>query len=240
MKILRFDPSLHFLVFTHIPKCGGTSVHECLKLMMPDKYIVNTPNMSLADIDADYWGMGGHFNFCGVPPRILNGRQPIYMTILRHPFDRFTSFFNHVAACPGHYAHKAIPEFFDHTPEEILLTWEKLDFREVNDLQTQMICNKAPEMASVNAATDIINQHYRFVTTVDYIDDMLGDIAAFLGVDKPDLYRLNTTRADSKQNLNDPVLYERVIKMNQKDLLLYRYVSSRLNENRLIESKAGR
>ena len=227
---MKFNHKLHFFVFTHIPKCGGTSLHDCLKAMLKDKYVVKTPKIELDSLDNQLWGMGGHRFFGHIPPRILDGRRPIYMTILRHPWSRFVSFFNHVAVRPEHHAHKCVPNFNELKPIEVIHKWKALGSRNINNLQTQMICNKNPETATATEAIENIKKHYRFVSTVDHIDEVLDEVSDFFNVDRQPLKKLNVTNQQNKVKIDDAELFDEVMKLNQKDLLLYRYVASRITD----------
>lgn len=226
-----FDPSKHFLAFTHIPKCGGTSVHSHLEKMLGKHYAVKSPFRPASDLDSSLWGMGGHFRFDQIPDHILNGRKPIYMTILREPVDRLLSFYNHVAARPEHKAYKIVPNFKNLPPLEALRTWNKVLPGNVRNLQTQMICNMSPESATATKAIEIIDEHYQFVATLDSIDAMLCDLANFLGVEIEALPKLNVSDAGKSNLKADEDFINEIKTLNAKDILLYRHAAKRVRNS---------
>jgi len=263
---MKFDPKKHLFVFTHIPKCGGTSVHDCLKSMLKEKYVAITPDTPMDHIDKHIWGIGGHFNFGGVYPWILDGRRPIYMTILRHPWSRFVSYFHHVAFKPDHPIHKCVSQsikinpikiFSKHfcnrftslfnritgryeqnvyncasyikeiKPIEVFHLWKSLGDRNINNLQTQMICNKDPEDATTKEAINIIQHHYKFISTLDHLDEVMDEVAAFFDIKRQPIGKLNVGIQQNIINLGDDNLYNEVIEWNHRDLLLYQHVASK-------------
>ena len=229
-----FDPVKHFLAFTHIPKCGGTSVHSCLEKMLGERYAVKSPFHPASRLSPSLWGMGGHFRFEGIPRHILNGRKPIYMTILREPVNRFLSFYCHVAARPEHEVRKAVPNFEELSPLEVLRVWDDVLPRTVRNLQTQMICNMSPESASATKAIEIIEEHYRFVATLDSMESMLHDLADFLGVKAEVLPKLNVSHIRKNSLRANREFIDEVKALNEKDILLYRYVARRVRNGKRI------
>ena len=225
---MKFDPKKHLFVFTHIPKCGGTSVHDCLTSMLKEKYVVISPDYPMNNIDKHIWGIGGHFNFGGVYPKILDGRCPIYMTILRHPWSRFVSYFNHVAVRVEHLDHKCIPNFNELRPIDVLHKWKNLGNRNISNLQTQMICNNNPEKATATKAIDIINRYYKFISTLDHLNEILDEVATFFNIKRQPIKKLNVRKHQNIINSVDDNLYNEVIELNHKDLLLYQNIASKI------------
>jgi hypothetical protein len=93
-----------------------------------------------------------------------------------------------------------------------------------------MICNKNPETATATEAIENIQKHYRFVSTVDHLDEILDEVSAFFNVARQPLKKLNVTNQQNKVKIDKADLFDEVMKLNQKDLLLYRYVVSRIKD----------
>ncbi len=96
--IVSFDRASDRLIFIHIPKCGGSSVHSYFKhIFGVDRYMHIAPGSAGRNTTVPYaiLGSGGH-QLIGRSPAENTSRKLVYLSFVRHPFDRFVSLWKHV------------------------------------------------------------------------------------------------------------------------------------------------
>ncbi|MCP5094371.1 MAG: sulfotransferase family 2 domain-containing protein [Chloroflexi bacterium] len=105
------------VIFLHIPKTAGTTLHRIIKRQYPEKAIFSiTADVggSLSQLDAlseseklDIQMLKGHMDF-GLHQRLPNPSR--YFTIFREPIDRVVSYYYHILRSPNHPFHPQITE----------------------------------------------------------------------------------------------------------------------------------
>ena len=103
------------LIFTHIPKSGGTSLDKILEDQYGGKWLrVNSPDHWLSMSAAEKEGIkvvSGHFRY-GIHEVIPGEHQ--YISLMREPVHRLVSHYVFAISRPDHYIHKKL---IDRDPE---------------------------------------------------------------------------------------------------------------------------
>lgn len=115
LKQRPFEIGRHSLIFTHIPKCGGASLHQTLRDIFGDAYQQFPERRGEAKPLPSLRAAGGHQTFSTNP---LHERRTnlVYITVLRDPVDRFVSFYRHVISHPEHHLHTQHPKIKELPP----------------------------------------------------------------------------------------------------------------------------
>ncbi len=117
------DDGAETLVFVHIPKCAGSSFRQVLKRWFgPAALFIDTHDAAALEqavgrMESPPKAIAGH-----LPYGLHGGLQirPAYVTLVRHPLDRFVSVFRHAQRTPEDPLHSAAREleleaFYDFT-----------------------------------------------------------------------------------------------------------------------------
>lgn len=218
------------LVFTHIPKTAGTSLHEAISTAMEDDYAVLTP-ATVSEIDFEtIGGVGGHQPFLATPVGKTK-RHLVCITILRDPIDRLISFFGHVKATPDHTLLRMFPQIKEMEILEFVEHLSAQDYRDVGNLQCQMICGNgvAP---SAGAAAESLRNNFSVFGTVENIDLFLHRLAILLNVDAIDMPFRNKSRSKALQLSYQEQLALKafVNKVSAEDIALFNWVREQEQE----------
>ncbi len=218
------------LVFTHIPKTAGTSLHEAIRTAMDGNYAVLTPS-TVAEIDFEtIGGIGGHQPFLATPVGKTK-RHLVCITILRDPVDRLVSFFGHVKATPGHTLLRMYPKIKNMEILEFVEHLSAHDYRDVGNLQCHMICGNRVS-PSFEAAAASLRNNFSVYGTVDNIDLFLHRLAILLGVDSIEMPFKNKGRSKALKLSyeNQRALKAFVNKVSAEDVALFNWVREREQE----------
>jgi hypothetical protein len=214
-----FNYNQDVLIFTHIPKCGGTSLHSILNRALNGKYIHFFPgsyeNLNLLE----YFGGGGHQNYNTNPLRNI-GRNVRHITLLREPISRFFSFYNHVGEHREHCLHQIFED--SASPKEFAIKCYELGNYEISNLQTKMVTGN--KNASSDEAIFHVKNYYSVYGCLERLDEFILNLSFFLGVkiDSPlVLNKAKTTRLITVDEKNEAIEYIKII--NKQDIKLYSY-----------------
>lgn len=136
---LRPDDTLFFI---HMPKCGGTTLHEILmRPFPPERCLSHDPlHMLLPTLPpehvASYRFIRAHY---GYQVYRLLPRRPFYATMLRDPVQQFISRYAHNK---HHQPEKLIQlarDFLPDHPEDTFITLEQYATLPINNIQTRLM-----------------------------------------------------------------------------------------------------
>lgn len=218
-----FDPSRHTLIFTHIPKCGGTSLHKTLGHALGEpRYRVFTGLAEQRENLDDLIGGGGHQKF-GTNPLHQNGRQVVYVTMLREPFARFCSFFHHVRWDHRHFLRKQNPAVARMAPLQLIDYLDEIGNPSVRDFQTAML---APYARTAEQAIMHIERNYSIIGILENMPSFMASLSAMFPGAELGTYDLNkTTTFIEPMRLDSPRLMDKVLEISRLDYAIYSHFS---------------
>ena len=232
----------HF-IFTHIPKCGGTSFRKLLNTSAQesgvDKDVIYIPGQNklpneanidrLTDVElrklnsknVRVWG--GHHKFGElVGKRLITSKVfvPYYFTILRNPVERFISHYNFFHYKLGYHNCKEI--HLNDLDKNDLLKFIKL----YSNLQVRFISNiKRIKAVGLDNMTKIALYNLYFLYGSFAILEDMGNIITILNKTCPTWITFNSELSHSNQFSIDESINPDVIalieKHNYYDMLLY-------------------
>jgi hypothetical protein len=229
------DPSCHTIVFTHVPKTGGTTLDHIMHAAaavgrkqvrrltfaregVPPRHVRNQQFLSLDNVSdeqlsvCDY--LSGHFPF-GIHHRLT--RPCLYVTLLRDPVARLLSNVR-FGLDRGRWTRD--------TPVDSLIEQGRL----IDNLQTRQIAGIGDRAAPCTAATlttalENLRSHYAVVGITERFDDALKALITLL--DWPDI--AYSDRQVSRTQ-SDPELEARVRAVAERyfafDIELYAFASA--------------
>jgi hypothetical protein len=223
------------LVFVHIPKTAGTTLHKVISHQYPAREILihhdsDGPPAPLAKSPAVVMGhlsVGLHRLHAGVR----------YITCLREPVARLVSHYHHGLNDPSHYLHEAIRR-------------ERLDLAgyvasglsgELSNGMTRMLAgiedfhHGTIDRSTLELAKRNIEDHFEAVLLSERFDEGLLLLAADLGWKTPYYLRRKVGSYSAAVAKPDPETRRRVEEHNVFDVELYAWAKERF-ERRLRES----
>lgn len=216
----RFRFGFHTLIFVHIPKCGGTSLHRTLENIQGLQYrhLRGIPE-DLEGIES-LDGIGGHQNFGSTPLHKSRSRL-VYITVIRSPVERVLSFYRHILDHPNHHLRRAHPDLKDASPTQFVERLAAEGNYEISNLQTKMLTGNA--RLSVDAAIDHISKHYSIIGLLEETKSYLDPLRVLFpnGPIAPNTLNVSTPR--EVDTLRTPQFEALVQELNDKDHAIYEH-----------------
>lgn len=240
------------VVFLHIPKAGGTTLHDILMDQYPEiRHLSSNGFKTLDEIrgfsDEEKEGIGvirGHMNF-GVHE--LLSKPCVYFTMLRDPVERILSHYYYVARDPRH------PLYDEYVSKKMGLKDFIVSITENDNGQTRAFAGVADYLALFrraevpfgNCGRDVLEtakenlESFAVVGMTERFDETLILLKRILGWRQPPLYikRNVTENRPLKEDISADVL-DLIKKHNELDIELYRYATELL-ENQIKEQDAS-
>ena len=218
------------LFFVHIPKCAGSSFRHVLKRWFgAEALFLDTHDEAELKAAADRLGrppraIAGHIPFGlhgGLPVR------PCYVSLVRHPLDRFVSFYGHARRTPAHPMH----------PSASRLDLEAFYDFSLSDARTRgatvgVQCYFLSRGRDFEAAREVIDRRYALLAPTQRYAEFVSACAERFGREPPDAPARNV--ADDQPGLDDAraSLEPRIADDHGEDLRLYRYVCETFDARR--------
>lgn len=226
-------PLLENLIFLHIPKNGGNTLHSILKRIYQedtifDIEVINNTRLNTQEfIDlsqkerAKIKILKGHMLY-GLHTHLEGPSK--YITFLRKPEDRIVSFYKYVLSQPQHYAYKTIKE---QSFNEFVAT---SSYGEVHNAQVRWISGLEHETPAnmLEKALENIDTHFAFVGLLEAYNTSLLLLSKLYGWGIP--YYKYGNRGVQKQLTVDPQTRDLIIQYNQADQELYDSIQERFKE----------
>lgn len=228
-KLTPLDFAKQKLVFVHIPKCGGTSMHTLLENLFEGKYSHVRPGGDWESQLGVVNGVGGHQNYGSDPLTKYysadNDMEMVYISMMREPFARYLSFYNHIQRRPGHHLATRYPELINMPPlefAEFLFTKEK---QSIANVQCQMLAGAGVEIATAELAVQNF-EAFKIITTLEYIDVFSSILSKLSGKSFEPIPKRN--RGNYLDGVDyDPIQLRRYINtICSEDLKLYYIIES--------------
>jgi hypothetical protein len=229
-------PPDHAVIFLHIPKTAGTTLHRIIKRQYrpAQLYHVGSASDSLTTFQqlpesqrAGIHFLMGHFEL-GVDTWLP--RPSTYFTLLRDPVARIVSYYAHVRRDPDHYCHELVNrqkmdlESFVRSGADVML----------NDGQTRMIAGVLYDIPFGQCGPDILetaerllDERFAFVGLTERFDESLLFMQSLFGWRT--VYYASRNAAphkDGKMGLT-AAARQAILEVNQLDLALYAFASER-------------
>ncbi len=230
------------LFFLHIPKAGGSTLHNILEKSYKGKSILtlkpdivhpngntslrylNMVQKKIQQIDPDelnkYHLIKGHFYF-GIHNKINSSYK--YITIIRNPIERIISLYYFIKRRKNN-------AFYNLTNQISLYDFVKGNF-EINNLQTKMLVGEKfhsfDENSLINIAQNNINNHFHLVGITERLDEFLILLNKELGI-KLITYRIQNKSQNKPSIIDiDKRTKNLILKKNEIDYELYNYVKEK-------------
>lgn len=230
-------PPDHAIIFLHIPKTAGTTLHRIIKRQYRPAYLyhVDSAAESLSTFQqlpesqrARIRFLMGHFEM-GVDAYLP--RPSTYFTMLRDPVARVASYYAHVRRDPDHYCHELV-----NTAQMDLETFVRsgTDVM-VSNGQTRMIAGLLYDIPFGQCGPDVLetaklhlDERFAFVGLTEQFDESLLFMHALFGW-RTLFYadRNATPNGVSKQPLT-ATARQAILEVNQLDMALYTFARKRL------------
>ncbi|MFC2046006.1 sulfotransferase family 2 domain-containing protein [Chloroflexota bacterium] len=228
------------IIFLHMPKCGGTTVHRILERQYPSDVIFTTDGARPSESTRQFAAMpqASRYDF-----RLIRGHMPFgvhrfarppvtYCTILRDPVERMISLYHYVLREPSHHLHHdvsgsrmAFDDFVSSNLSEALS----------NAMTTKLTVDpfaRVPVTGSPNESLEraktVLNEHFTVVGLVERFDETLILMSKSFGWKRPYYARMNVTRNRPAGSEVSPNALAIIRERNTLDLALYEYVACRL------------
>lgn len=224
------------MIFLHVPKTAGTTLHHILERCYPRNQICsfkdpnyrseleNFQKLSTETREA-YRLIKGHLSF-GFH-RHLPGRST-YITFLREPVARALSFYHYARSHPEHYLYPLLGD--DHVDLKILLRQRTPTTHELFNLQTSMVAGdewddpeRPADRAALERAKQNLRSHFDVVGLTEEFDTSLRLLRRRFGWKVRFYTRKNVTRRKDQIDNLDPETHSLVREANALDIELYQF-----------------
>jgi hypothetical protein len=207
------------LVFIHLPKTGGMSLHATIAAALPAAATlrIGTTAEHAAFVAQDRGALArfrfvsGHVSLAEALPRAAPGAR--FVTLLRDPVARLLSAFNYMATWTAHPLHAT---FRNRGFAEFIL--------ESGDNLAGEACRQLTGQPSAAQAIEVLQQRYAMVATTGRIATLAEAAAGWLAVPTTPLRRENQTPGQGRVTL-DSRSCEVLLDVTREDRALYRHVA---------------
>ena len=225
-------PSAQTVIFLHIPKTGGATLHKILEKNYRRNEILTFDGSRhrleverfaklLAAERARYRLIKGHL-FFGLHEFVPGNST--YITFLREPIDRGLSFYSHARNHSDHYLHRLLIE------EKLDLTTllERRATPELFNHQTRLIAGESDlqrpvDRHSLERAKKNLRSHFSFVGVMEEYDAGLVLLSRVLGQSLSPYRKSNVSREKIRAENIDRRTREALRDANALDLELYQF-----------------
>jgi hypothetical protein len=223
----HFPLDEHVIIHVHAPRSGGTTLRTQMNdLIGLDACLMNYRAEIEYASDADlnrYHQISGHFSY-GMHQYLP--RQPLYVTTVRDPVERFISLYSVIRARQSHRLHGVAKQNDINQFLQICLEGRDPELKEqVRNLQCQFICGAA----DFSLARTYIDERYFIACTADQIASMMPMLSKALRRPLPTMRvkgivtKTTAQGAEAANYLtNDSIAI--LLEHNMHDLQIFHYV----------------
>ncbi|MDQ0859692.1 sulfotransferase family 2 domain-containing protein [Bacillus sp. V2I10] len=192
------------LIFMHIPKTGGTTLHYFLK----NQYNENVQCYQRKT------GFGLHRHF---------SKPCIYITMMRDPVERIISLYYYIRRNENHRWHSKVKEL----SLDQFITNKEFEHENVN-LQTRYFCDG--QTPNLEQAKKNLYNHFSIVGITELFDDSLSLMKHELGWKSVQYQKRNVTKNRKLKSDFPTKTIDKIIQNNTLDLELYKYAKNILKD----------
>ena len=217
----------HTLIFVHIPKCGGTSLHRTLEEIGGFRYRhLRGRREDLEGIE-ELDGIGGHQNFGSTPLHQSRDRL-VYITVIRPPMERVLSFYRHVLDHPNHHLRQQMPELEKAEPLEFVERLLEVENYEISNLQTKMLTGR--KGLSAEEAIAHVEANFSIVGLLDDERSYLDPLRTMFPRGPIRANSLNVSKPRELDPFITPALEALITESNGTDEEIFAHFASRHQE----------
>lgn len=226
MRSDTFDHKTQSFDFSHVPKCGGTTVHHFLKQLMDDRYVHCSPDSGWREHMRQAWGAGGH-QLRGQNPISQRKRKEIVrLIILREPLQRFLSFHRHVNDHPGHYLAQ-VPGLRGASVLDFARYCEANKVKEFFNLQSRYVVGVRGDKDDLGEVLEKFTE-FDFFAPLEMLPWLRVELSRFFQKEPPALVAQNVSKPSALMPADIAAAAEIVYKHNFNDLQLFHACNKRL------------
>jgi len=217
------------IVFTHVPKTGGTTLKQILTINYGRYFADHHPRIQNLKTQieegsrdpSELLAMSSHLPY-GVHRDVpgLDGRNVLPMTVVREPRGRLISYFNFVTTFKRHRLYKEskdldINEFFERALAE--------GAAEISNGQSRLVCGKH---RTFDAAREVLESEYFAYSALEDLNDLVDQIGRALGWPDPERGERKANQSPRKRTWDDlePRIAALLDERNAEDLALHDYL----------------
>lgn len=229
------SPKPQPVLFDHLPKCGGTTLNDYLRLHYPRRRIFKTkgkdPFSSVEQFKSfskkkryRYDLVQGH-----LVHHLINDVKPdcLVVTILRSPVERIISHYYYAKSSPDHYLYNEILahniSLDDYATSEISVETQNWYVKHFSGLSSSEV-NLNPDV-SLDKAISFLSTHYDIIGLLDEFDDFTKTLQQKAN------YKNDYSGSKFRVSLDRPLtndiplsIRKRIEDANQLDIALYNHV----------------
>lgn len=252
MKIGKDDKN-ECLIFIHVPKAGGTTLHSIINKQFTKNQILHisaeqthqgafelVKNIPL-DIRDNLKVIKGHMPF-GIH-ELLN-QHSTYITYLRDPIKRLVSNYFYLVNNPGHYLYSYVVgkrmSMLDYVNSDLTTEVDNYQTRMISGINTdRFLYGKVPivkcNKSDLELAISNLNKYFLMVGLTSRFDESLLLLKRYFGWSNIYYFNMKETRyKNSDLDIPEKTLKE-IRRKNEFDIELYDFAEKKFNE--LIESQ---
>lgn len=229
MRSDTFDPETQVFEFSHIPKCGGTTVHHFLEQLMDGKYTHCFPGSGWEDRMPDVWGAGGHQLRGQNPISTRDEKEVVRLIIMREPLQRFMSFYRHMKDNPGHYLAKRASAHIS-SALDFARYCETHQISEFINLQSQFVVGHGGDHNNIDEVLTTFNAEFDFYAPLEMLSVLRILLSDFFGKEPPALVSRNISKPFELPAAERKAVADVVYRNNANDLQLYLECNKRFME----------
>ena len=229
------------IIFTHIPKCAGTSLRESLIKNNINNSLIYRPEKGIRGIigyKQDFAYMVGHWPYGTEnlisPFNPARHRKKIYITILREPLDHMISFFYFQKQLGRKSLFKKkideydIVSFYQNNPAACNLQTKFTAGLFLERFCRYTIFQRGSYLQLLSAKKNLIH-NYPYVCQFEKLDIDLKNIALDLNLDFCSVYDQTTkTRNRPASDKIDQDIIDQLMQYNRLDFQLYKYAQNNI------------
>jgi hypothetical protein len=225
------------LIFLHIPKAAGTTLHKILERQYKQSEIFEIDGSKVLASIKEFTNLSleqrskikllkGHMPF-GLHEHLP--RPSVYITVLRHPIDRVISHYYYTLQTPYHYLHERVKSqkmtLRDYVESEISGELDNGQVRLLAGVDMEIPFGKCSRKLLEQAKNNLEN-HFAFVGLAEYFNETILLMKKVLGWKRYPVYQtMNPTKAKPHISQIPEDTLRAIEKRNELDIELYELVA---------------